>query len=168
MVLATPSPATLVLREPAWAEASMIGGWSVSASETLKWCSSDEHPVDSARILSWWEGPDVQAYVGVDPVGTVLAYGELWLDHDEDEVELARVIVAPEARGLGVGRRLVVGLTYQARVTGLSSVILRVTPGNPAAIRCYRASGFRKVDAARSAEWNKGQPATYTWMELMG
>jgi ribosomal protein S18 acetylase RimI-like enzyme len=168
MVFDDASAEDIVLRAPTVAEAAMIGGWSLSADETRKWCSSDEHPVSAAGIVSWWEPSDVEPYVGVDAAGVVVAYGELWLDPEEDEVELARLIVAPSVRGQGVGRRLVAGLAYRARVTGLSAVILRVTRGNPAAIRCYRASGFRKLGADRNAEWNKGQPTTYTWMELKG
>ena len=167
MALSSPRTDELVLRSPTPAEASVVGGWSRSAQETLKWCSSTEHPVSAARVLAWWEPSDVEPYVAVDAHGALLGYGELWLDPEEDEVELARVIVSPAIRGQGVGRRLVAGLVDRAMATELGSVVLRVSPGNPAAVRCYRASGFRKLDAERTATWNTGQPATYIWMELV-
>ena len=107
----------------------------------------------------------MEPFVAVSSVGPPMAYGELWLEAEEDEVELARLIVEPMMRGRGVGRRLVAALVEKAALTGLSGVILRVDPGNAAAVRCYRACGFRDLDAHRNAEWNKGQPATYTWME---
>jgi RimJ/RimL family protein N-acetyltransferase len=166
MVLATPRTDDLVLRRPTEAEAGVIGGWSSSAKETLKWCSSKEHPVSSERVVSWWQPADVEAYVAVGTTGALLGYGELWLDPEEDEVELARLIVDPAVRGQGVGRTLVAGLVDLAMTTGLAAVILRVSPRNPAAVRCYQACGFRRLDAQRTAEWNRGQPTAYIWMEL--
>jgi ribosomal protein S18 acetylase RimI-like enzyme len=166
MGLSTPTTDGVLLRSPSEAEASVLVGWSLSAAETKRWCSSDEHPVSSERVLSWWQPADVEAYVAVDAAGVLVGYGELWLDPDEDEVELARLIVAPMIRGQGVGRRLVAALVERARTTGLANVILRVSRGNPAAVRCYRASGFRRLDAERNAVWNMGQPAPYIWMEL--
>src|SRR6478609_4544745 len=91
MGLSTPTTDGVLLRSPSEAEASVLVGWSLSAAETKRWCSSDEHPVSSERVLSWWQ---------------------------------------------------------------------------PAAVRCYRASGFRRLDAERNAVWNMGQPAPYIWMEL--
>lgn len=167
MVPVKPTTEGLVLRRPIVSEAAIIGGWSQSAAETKRWCSSAEHPMSSARVSSWWEPADVEAYTAVDAAGDLVAYGELWLDPREDEVELARLIVAPTIRGQGVGRRLVSALVQRARLTGLSTVILRVSRGNPAAVRCYRASGFRRLNPDRNAEWNKGQSAPYIWMELV-
>lgn len=54
-----------------------------------------------ARTISaWQQDDDVQAHVLVEREKLV-GYGELWFDAEEDEVELARIIVAPEARGRG-------------------------------------------------------------------
>jgi ribosomal protein S18 acetylase RimI-like enzyme len=167
MGVSTPVIDDIVLRRPREAEASVPGSWASSAAETKRWCSSDDHPVSAERVLSWWETPDVEAYVAVDSAGALVGYGELWLDPDEDEVELARLIVSPTLRGQGVGRRLVAALVETARTTGLGTVILRVSRGNPAAVRCYRASGFRRLDAERNAAWNKGQSMPYIWMELV-
>lgn len=145
----------------------MVGGWSLSAEETLQWCAMKTHPVSAPQVMAWWRPVDVTPFVAVTGEADAhVAYGELWLEADEDEVELARLIVAPTMRGRGVGRRLVAALVEKAGLTGLGAVILRVTPGNTAALQCYRASGFRELDADRNAEWNKGQPSTYTWMEL--
>lgn len=133
----------------------------------MQWCASDVYPVTAAQVVGWWRTADVDPFLAVAGDGAVpVAYGELWLDADEEEVELARLIVAPTMRGRGVGRRLVAALVEKAGLTGLRAVILRVTPGNTAALHCYRAAGFRELDEDRNAEWNKGQLSTYTWMEL--
>ncbi|MDX2710154.1 hypothetical protein PV350_46390, partial [Streptomyces sp. PA03-6a] len=62
----------------------------------------------------------------------LVGHGELRLDAEEDEVEPARLIVAPAVRrrGRGDGRRPVAGLAARARLTGLAEVLLRVHPDN--------------------------------------
>ena len=45
------------------------------------------HPMEPAGVLEWWSDDEVLAWV-LDVDGTPTAYGELWLDPEEDEVEL--------------------------------------------------------------------------------
>ncbi|MGC5009621.1 GNAT family N-acetyltransferase [Streptosporangium sp. DT93] len=102
------------------------------------------------------------------PAAGPIGYGELWLDIEENEVELARIIVAPGARGRGVGRELVRALTRQAGETGLADVFMRVHPDNDRALRCYRGAGFLPVDPALAATWNLPQPIDYVWLRYAG
>ena len=151
---------------PTTENAPRIATWSRSAEEAQRWCSRAEHPFPPQQVLRWWTADDVQPWILADDDGeTPIAYGELWLDEAEDEVELARVIVDPDRRGTGVGRRLVHELVDAARSTGSGACILRVDPDNTAALHLYRNAGFADVDAERSEAWNAGQPTTYVWME---
>ena len=152
------------LRRATPLDAQTVATWSRSEEETLQWCSSPTHPVPAERIVAWWDDLDVQPWVLISAGESLLGYGELWLDSDEDEVELARIIVAPEARGYGWGQQLVHALHAQAAATALSAIIVRVAPDNAAAIHCYLASGFVRVGAAEAAQWNAGQPQNYVWM----
>ena len=86
--------------------------------------------------------------------GSVVAYGEIWEDEDEDEAELARLIVDPAHRGRGVGRELVRALVGEARRLGWSDVWLRVDPDNEPALRAYAAAGFVRTTAAEEATFN--------------
>ena len=147
-------------------QAAVVAGWSRSADEARRWCSVAEHPFPPDRVRGWWAAPDVRPWLLVEePDARPVGYGELWLDEEEDEVELARLIIDPAHRRRGLGRALVAQLIAAAEATGLSGCLLRVAPDNAAAIALYRAAGFAEVDAARAAEWNEGQPAAYRWYQ---
>jgi ribosomal protein S18 acetylase RimI-like enzyme len=124
------------------------------------------HPIARDEVLGWWQPAYVRPWVMVDEAGALVAYGELWVDDEEDEVELARLIVAPELRGRGLGKRLTIVLTAMARETGLKTTMLRVEPDNEVAIRCYRACGFEPLDPEEAAVWNEGQRREWYWMRL--
>jgi ribosomal protein S18 acetylase RimI-like enzyme len=124
----------------------------------------DEYPFPSDLLTSWRTiADDIQAYLYFDGE-TPIAYGELWLDDEEDEVELARIIVAPELRGKGIGTEFVRALLAPAVSAGHADIFLRVRPDNEPAIRTYLRVGFVPVDAALAAEWNEPQPINYTWL----
>ena len=94
-----------------------------------------------------------------------MAYGEVWSDEEEDEAELARLIVAPAARGRGVGRALTAALVANA---GYENIFLRVRPDNSVALATYRGAGFEDVAPELQAEWNAPQPRPYAWLRYTG
>jgi ribosomal protein S18 acetylase RimI-like enzyme len=146
-------------------DADLVAGWAQSADEALKWCAAQEFPVSAQTVLGWQSDDDVRAHLlWVDdvPVG----YGELWLDTEENEVELARIIVAPERRRTGLGQALVCGLVAQAVTAGYRDVFMRVHPDNAAALGSYRAAGFVPVAAELAASWNEPQPFDYVWLQF--
>jgi ribosomal-protein-alanine N-acetyltransferase len=65
------------------------------------------------------------------------------------EAELLTIAVAPEARRLGLGRKLVSRFLYQARLRGSERAFLEVAEGNTAAQELYLASGFTEAGRRR-------------------
>ncbi|MFH8486701.1 GNAT family N-acetyltransferase [Streptomyces longisporoflavus] len=149
------------------ADAATVAGWPASADEVALWCGMREFPVAARVVAGWQLGEDVRGHVLVKRE-RLLAYGEVWCDEEEDEAELARIIVAPDVRGRGVGRSLVRGLAGLALRVGYTEIFMRVHPGNAAALRCYRRAGFLPVDPALAAEWNAPQPVGYVWLRHAG
>ncbi len=141
-----------------------VARWATSIEEVRRWAgSAGGWPVDASAFRRWHADPDVKPYVlcdGEEPVG----YGEVWTDEPEQEVELARIIVSPDRRGHGVGRRLVRLLLQQASLSGLPDAFVRVVPENDAALACYRGAGFSPVSEPEREEFNRGQPVDYVWM----
>lgn len=148
-------------REP---DAREVARWPTSVEEVRLWAgSAGACPVDASVFRRWHAEPDVRPYVL--RVGEVtVGYGELWIDEAEREVELARIIVNPDYRGRGVGKRLVGLLLQRASLSSLPDAFVRVVPENGAAIACYRGGGFSPVPEKEREEFNRGQPVDYVWM----
>jgi ribosomal protein S18 acetylase RimI-like enzyme len=82
------------------------------------------------------------------------AHSPVWLDDDGAVLALAALGVrgtrgwiggfgvAPPARGLGLGRRLIAAVLAEAAALGLRQVRLEVLAGNTAASRVYARAGF--------------------------
>lgn len=66
--------------------------------------------------------------------------------HGDEPAELKRMWVAPEARGLGVGRRLLVALEDHARRAGVRTLHLETNAALTEAIAMYRANGYVEVE----------------------
>ncbi|MFG1654903.1 GNAT family N-acetyltransferase [Micromonospora chersina] len=137
-----------------------VAGWVLSAEECRRWCNREE--VSAEAVVGWAAESDVTAYVAVES-GRPVAYGELWIDDEEHEVELARLIVAPANRGRGVGRELVARLTDEA-LRRYPAGFMRVHPDNEPALRCYAAAGYVRVPREQAEDWNSGQTVPYVWL----
>ncbi len=143
------------------AYAAEVLGWVASSTEARMWASLDGIPTDPTVFERWTADPDVEAWVYADDGGPI-AYGEVW--RDGAEAELARILVAPNRRGAGVGRAFARSLAERCAELGLAPVWVRVHPQNEAAQAAYRAAGFVRTDPATEAEFNADQPSRYRWM----
>ena len=150
--------------------AELVASWGDGHEVVRAWCAVEGDRVPADVVAAWSQADDVEAFLLVDDAGDPVAYGELWVDDEEGEVELARLLVAPEHRGRGVGRALTRALSVRAHETHpeLPTVILRVRPENEQAIRCYTGAGFVAVPEAEQTSWNQGQRFAYHWMALPG
>jgi ribosomal protein S18 acetylase RimI-like enzyme len=141
-----------------------VARWPSSLDEVRRWAGSDPGwPFDVSVFGRWHTDSHVRPYImcdGEEPIG----YGEVWVDEPEQEFELARIIVSPDQRGRGVGRRLGRLLLDRAALAGLPDAFVRVVPENGAAIGCYRGAGFSPVSEPERKEFNRGQPVDYVWM----
>jgi len=79
--------------------------------------------------------------------------------HAAEPTELKRMWVAPEARGLGLGRRMLRELERLAQDAGASVVRLETNRALGEAIQLYRSSGYREVPAFND------EPYAHHWFE---
>jgi DNA-binding MarR family transcriptional regulator/GNAT superfamily N-acetyltransferase len=95
--------------------------------------------VDAADMLPP-HGVLLVASLRGQPVGC----GALWL-HADESAEVKRMWVAPAARGLGVGRRLITELETHARGHGVRVLRLDTNHALAEAIALYRSSGYSEI-----------------------
>ncbi|KQZ66348.1 GNAT family N-acetyltransferase [Nocardioides sp. Root151] len=78
--------------------------------------------------------------------------GSKWRETaEDDEGEFRMLVVAPTARGRGVGRALVAACLDRARAGGLAGVRLSSLPTMKSAHRLYAALGFTRLP---EADWS--------------
>jgi RimJ/RimL family protein N-acetyltransferase len=132
--------------------------------------------VDSPEFLLQWAGPSLNwpltrsqletllletqgptptrmAFKAVSDDGFMTAYAEITgIDRKNRSASIARVIVAPESRALGIGSWTVAELLWVAfEQLYLHRVSLNVLSFNTAAIRAYERTGFRHEGTLRDA-----------------
>ena len=149
------------------AYAAVATSWARSAEEAVMWCEEREFRVPAQVVAGWQRDDEVRAHL-LTVGDALIGYGELWLDAQEKEVELARIIIAPGVRGKGYGRILVQLLLPEAVKAGYPDIFMRVHPDNGIALRCYQRAGFVAVDASLAQAWNTGQPVSYVWLRHDG
>jgi ribosomal protein S18 acetylase RimI-like enzyme len=66
--------------------------------------------------------------------------------HDNEPTELKRMWVAPSARGMGLGRRLLTELEGRAAAHGARTVRIETNKNLTEAITLYQSVGYEEVD----------------------
>jgi [ribosomal protein S18]-alanine N-acetyltransferase len=98
-----------------------------------------------------WSEPEFAGFLS-DPLAFLLVEGDagfLLGRAVAGEAELLTIAVAPEARRLGLGRKLVSRFLYQARLRGAQSAFLEVAADNAAARALYLGAGFSEAGRRR-------------------
>jgi len=147
-------------------QAETILGWVQSAEDALGWAETPFLRIRSDLLTTWHAQPGLVPCVGF--LGEELCvYGQIWEDPAEREVEIGRVIVAPERRRQGVCRAFVSLLAAEATRRGFSTVLARTIRANRAAFACYRSAGFVRMDREDEVAMNFDQSEDYVLLELI-
>jgi GNAT superfamily N-acetyltransferase len=99
-----------------------------------------ENDIGPTRDASMFVEPDGVFLVVRDDDGRAVACGGV-ARFDETRGELKRMYVVPDARGLGLGRRVLVELEAEARRLGYLALVLE-TGTRPEALGLYTSFGY--------------------------
>ncbi|MFC5805414.1 GNAT family N-acetyltransferase [Streptomyces formicae] len=104
----------------------------------------DATPLDPSMFVP----PRGLYLLAYDALGRPVATGG-WRTQDENDeghadgdAELKRMYVVPEARGLGLARRILAALEEDARAAGRTRMVLETGTAQPEAIALYASSGY--------------------------
>lgn len=144
-----PSPSFLPpsLRAPEAADYLALGGWVRDADTCLRWAGPKlKYPFKPARLSRLLAEPGANSFVmSRGPAAPALGFGQFWV-RDPGVAHLARIILAPTARGQGLGTTLCELLMAEAtHAVGASAFTLRVYRDNDPALAIYERLGFAVV-----------------------
>ena len=131
------------LRDAVMADAISVITW-LHDPRDCRWATGQE-AIDLDTFSRWMLADDQVGYL-LEEDGTPLGYGEIWIDDEVRDCELAHLVVDPTRRRQGIGRQLTEALyqVAQRRAPGWP-VFMRVSPDNTGASACYQNVGFRPV-----------------------
>ena len=118
-----------------------LGGIEASVAEKLGRLAQRGWP--SEREDVWIAEADDE------PVGAVILYERDGL------ARLGMLVLRPEHRGAGLGRRLVELVLERARSAGYERIELVTSPELQAATHLYREAGFRPVGPGPQEQWGR-------------
>ncbi|WP_211462062.1 GNAT family N-acetyltransferase [Collimonas silvisoli] len=143
----------LMLRPPVAADYTAIAAWIPDALACARWAGPQlEYPFDAGELPQLLQVKRGASYVLCKSQADRFGFGQYRL-RQPGVVHLCRIIVAPEARGNGLGKVLCRLLIDEARsATAAQAVTLRVYRDNAAAYAIYSGLGFVPVEAESDAE----------------
>lgn len=147
---------TTVLRDATWRDIATLTRLDAELfeneawNETTWWEELAARPRREYVIAEQADGPGQEA---VDVVAenadaaTILGYAGL--DVAGSTADVMTIAVTPQARGRGLGRRLLDHLVTAATHAGADALLLEVRADNTAAIGLYDTSGFERLSVRR-------------------
>ncbi|HOF99494.1 MAG: ribosomal-protein-alanine N-acetyltransferase [Firmicutes bacterium ADurb.Bin248] len=100
-------------------------------------------------------------YLVCEREGTVVAYAGMWVVFDE--AHITNVAVAPDCRGCGLGRRMMLCAMRAARLYGAEQMTLEVRETNLAAQSLYASLDFEAAGVRKGYYSDTGESAFILW-----
>lgn len=123
---------------------AIVASWLDSIAACRLWSGSRvSYPVDEASLAESIEYAKSEPWTATS-TGTVVAFGQC-VPKPESRIHLARLIVAPAYRGMGMGKLLTLHLLGLAQARNPGAISLNVLFENEPAFHLYRSLGFSEA-----------------------
>jgi ribosomal-protein-alanine N-acetyltransferase len=148
-----------MLRPATVSDLETVASWITSASDCERWAGwRVSFPIDLDSLPDAIGFTEAHSFSVCTEGDRLVAFGQL-VEKPLNRGHLARLIVAPSARGNGHGEALVKALIQKAHAASLSPVSLNVDRSNGPAVALYLKLGFR--DAMRPLDEPESANARY-------
>ncbi|WP_164483775.1 MULTISPECIES: GNAT family N-acetyltransferase [unclassified Polaromonas] len=139
----TPPPS---LRPPTAADYAALATWVIDADSCARWAGPKlPFPFDPQQLPALLAEPGAHSFVLSRGPGEALGFCQFWV-REAGVAHLARIILAPSARGQGLAVTLCRLLMDEAaRTVGAQAFTLRVYRDNHPALATYEGLGFAVV-----------------------
>lgn len=150
MVAYTSPEPDWILRRSTVDDIEPLMSWFPGQKEIEIWGGPEfRFPFTRASFLQDMQWSRLDAFSLQGPGEEFAAFGQLY--ERQGRTHLARLVVRPELRGLGVGKRLIGLLIIEARERyGSTEFSLFVFRGNKPAYECYKSMGFELSEYPRN------------------
>ena len=137
---------SLMLRPARPSDFLVLAAWVPDAAACKRWAGPRvPFPFAPEHLEGLLEARERPSYGLWEDGSALVAFGQYWVQAP-GRAHLGRILVAPAARGRGLGRELCRHLMGEAvRATGARVVTLRVYRDNTVAQALYTSLGFRPV-----------------------
>lgn len=143
-------------------DAQLVLSWVEGFQENLFWSGRKSFPLNPDVFEMWHMDSDVYAYMAWADRQAV-GYAELAYQPELAEVEIMRLLVAPQLRRRGLGHELVEALLAQVSPQLANTAYARIFPQNQPSAACFQKSGFVRVSADKEAEFNEWEANPFHW-----
>ncbi len=141
----------LSLREFKPADATTVCRWFSDEASFRKWSADrlTEYPITPQALNKYYNSNRSDDFFVLAATDGERLVGQLIMRYSDDTrstVRLGHIIVSPDVRGKGYGKKmLIIALDYAFKALGAKRVTLGVFSNNPAALNCYKAVGFKPL-----------------------
>ena len=126
-------------------DAETILSWSKDERSFYKWSAGvlGEYPITKEQLGFV---NNLMAFTAIDDNEIVGFFTMRRPSENLDELRFGFIIVDPEKRGKGYGKRMLqLGVKYAKEILGANKISLGVFKNNESAYHCYKAVGFKDV-----------------------
>lgn len=125
------------------AEAETVAHWAQTKDDVWKLTGADEPLLTAAKVFAWsWE---TNFCFTLRCQGDLVAYAEIIEDEVENDVEIQHLLVAPDQRGKGNGKTMLLRLcAFLEEAKPYREVWFRAGRDNIAAAHCALSAGFEE------------------------
>ena len=141
------------LRPPRASDYEVIASWITDSGTCQRWAGPRvSFPFSANDLPTRLLHPGIESYCLSDGLVATYGFGQFWVV-TPGAVHLGRLIISPELRGQGFGRKLCQQLMKKAvQRTGARKITLRVYRDNTPAVALYLNLGFVPVRSESTDE----------------